>query len=169
VTVQVKLWGKTLIGREFDYRWGEQERELLPSTESQENKKAKAVQLIVQERFAFPSKAYPKFRTFTNYPDHTMGVRTHGEEDPLFPDIVVINQQENEVVMTAEVEVTGSLTRRSALDWARISRRFKTAFYLYVPVGQVDTARRLAKAVRAEVTAYRTWRETPYGIEVNEL
>jgi hypothetical protein len=169
VTVQVKLWGKTIIGREFDYRWGDQEQELMPLPETIEQRKAKVVQLIVQERFAFPSKAYPQFRTYANYPEHTLGVRTHGEEDPVFPDIVVINQKENEVVMTAEVEVTGQFDRSVATDWKVFSQRFKTAFYLYVPAGSGEKARDVAKAVGAKVTAFRTWKETPYGVEVNEI
>jgi intergrase/recombinase len=98
-----------------------------------------------------------------------LGVRTTGEEEPVFPDIVVIDQPENEVVMTAEVEVPGSVTREAARDWVLFSQKFKTAFYLYVPVGYAEEARRIAKETGARLTGLRTWRETPYGVEVNEV
>lgn len=167
--MQVKLFGKTIIGREFDYRWGEQEKELRPSLESQLAKKTKIIQLIAQERFAFPSRSFPRYRTYTNFPEPTMGVRAHGEEAPVFPDIVVVDRQENEVVMIAEVEVPGSVNEQAAADWALFSRRFKAAFYLYVPVGYGEEARRLAKKLDIQLAGLRTWRETPYGIEVNEI
>ena len=167
--MQVKLFGKAIIGREFDTRWGNQDAELMPSAESQVAKKARAVQLIVQERFGFPNMRYPRYRTYLNYPDRTMGVRTHGEEDPLFPDIVAIDQQDFEVVMTAEVEVPGTVNETAAADWELYSRKFKAAFYLFVPVGSAEDARRLLKKRKIWVAGLRTWRETPYGVEVNEV
>jgi hypothetical protein len=63
---------------------------------------------------------------------------------PLFPDLVLCSpQRSRQVQATVEVETTESVNSMEAMaQWARFAR-LRTPFFLYVPSGSVDSARRL--------------------------
>lgn len=78
----------------------------------------------------------------------------------MYPDLVLFSQERNRKIHgTIEVETTESInTLEAQAEWAPFSR-LRTPFFLYVPVGSIDTARRLCaehKIDPAEIWTYHT-------------
>lgn len=115
-----------------------------------------AVQDIARRRFPFPNDEFPQLKTYVNRPDHTAAVRT-ATGDLLFPDIVVMNAATTEVEMLGEVETDRSLRD---LDLADKWKAFMAVgrLYLFVPLSQIDLARRRLKLAGAKPAGLRSWR-----------
>lgn len=155
----------------MDTRW-EDVDELLQRTErtvSEEH--VEFVREIAANRFEFPTPEHPSFRTYINVPDVTMAVQVGDEE--IVPAIVVVDKLktgESQLVMTAEVctreDVTDGEAKRR---WARIASIPDQAFYLYVPVGLGAKAKQICRKLGVRPEAFRTYRRTPRGFEVNEI
>lgn len=126
----------------------------------------RAVQDIARQRFAFPTPRYRDFKTYTNVPQHSMGVATSGGA-VAYPDIVVVQHPENYAKILGEVEtgetVTEDVARRQWLPFARLA-----PLYLYVPVGEGDHARRLCQRLKVPLVGIRTWRYV-VGMEQLEI
>lgn len=78
----------------------------------------------------------------------------------MYPDLVLFSQERNRKIHgTIEVETTESInTLEAQAEWAPFSR-LRTPFFLYVPVGSIDSARRLCaehKIDPAEIWTYHT-------------
>ena len=81
-----------------------------------------------------------------------------GGPPPWYPDLVLQSSEKSRrLVGVVEVETTESVNQLEAMSqWATFSR-FRVPFHLYVPVGSVDSARRLCSDLQipaAEVWAY---------------
>jgi len=122
----------------------------------QENVQNLAVQDIVKTRFAYPSVEEPDLKSYANRPEHTIGVRLATGE-LLFPDIVVMDKSTTEVRMLAEVETERSLHDP---DVAEKLRAFASTgrLFLYVPLSNVDRARRLLQSANVRLAGLRSWR-----------
>jgi hypothetical protein len=83
-----------------------------------------------------------------------------GGPPPWFPDLVLQSAEKSRRLLgVVEVETTESVNQLEAMSqWATFSR-FRVPFHLYVPLGCVDSARRLCTDLQipaAEVWAYQT-------------
>ena len=116
---------------------------------------------IAARRFRFPSRNHPNWVTYTNTgSQRMMGVETEDENEPVYPDIVVLEDQR--VVMLAEVETETGVNQDEALQWLRYSNLCKT-FYLYVPEGYEDVTVELLRENEIRINL-RT-----YGFEDSNL
>jgi hypothetical protein len=118
---------------------------------------ARTVAQVASERFGYPTAAEPDWKTYTNLPERTLGVRD-GSGALVFPDIVVIDAKTTEVSLIAEVETTRSLDEGD--DLADKWRAFASVgpLYLFVPMSMLDKARGRIRAAKAELAGLRTWR-----------
>ncbi|MSQ61505.1 MAG: hypothetical protein EXR43_02855 [Dehalococcoidia bacterium] len=129
----------------------------MPTKVDRDLKHDRAVRDIAAARFDFPSKEQPNYHTYVNARDPAMGVLGFDGE-PVYPDIVVIEQGRNIVRMLAEVETADTVTDAEATaDWAKYAELAHT-FYLYVPSGYAKTAKDICKRHHIRVTGIRTWR-----------
>ncbi len=116
----------------------------------------KAVRDIAKERFAFPTARYRDYKTYVNVPSRTMGVEMSNGA-VAYPDIVVVQAPENFSKILAQVEMAETanegVARAEWLPYAQLA-----PLYLYVPVGQADTALRLCRKLDIPIVGLRTWR-----------
>lgn len=106
---------------------------------------------IAKIRFPFPNREHPNWKTFVNHPDKEKGIKT--DHDILYPDIVVADTGKNEAVMAGEIETAQSVNAEEAKQWKDYAGLCD--FYLYVPEGYSDEAKRLSK--NATITGYREY------------
>jgi hypothetical protein len=155
----------------LDTRWEDVETLLHRTERTNDEKLLKAVKEIAEQRFMFPSEDFPSYRTYVNVPQVTMGVQSGDEE--VVPHIVVVErtkQGDTSLVMTAHVCGREDVSAADAEGaWARFAKVRDQAFYLYVPVGFGKQAKAICKQHKIRVTAFRTWRETPRGFEINDI
>ncbi len=116
----------------------------------------KAVEQIARQRFTFPNQKHPHFKTYTNHPARTMGVRT-ASGGATYPDIVVVQDPENYVQLLGEVETAETVNEEKVAEWAALASL--GPLYLFVPVGFGDTALNLCKRQKVPVVGIRTWRD----------
>jgi hypothetical protein len=77
---------------------------------------------------------------------------------------VVVEWPERILRIVGEILTPELLTRENAMDvWLPESRLEGVAFYLYVPMGYLDDARKLLKeaGIRRMDVTLRTWRHQP--------
>jgi hypothetical protein len=140
-----------------DERWVNTERVLVPSAKTYRENHLSAVRNIAEEYFPFPTPEYPHFRTFVNEPEVEQKIYTnYGHE--LAPDIVVLEWPEKHPVMVAEVVTPDMLHDDAARDWLVLSRLRGCTFFLYVPAGHGDEAKKLLKKHKIKDVSLRTWR-----------
>jgi hypothetical protein len=121
-----------------------------------ENVQNIAVQELAKERFAYPSPDAPHLKTFTNRPEHTIGVRGPGGE-LLFPDIVVMDTTTTEVYLLGELETSRSLRLPDTPEkWQAFATVGK--LLVYVPYGEEGYARSLIRELRAKPIGLRAWK-----------
>jgi len=138
-------------------RWVDTEGLLRPSARSYEEHHLSAVRNIAEEYFYFPTPEYPHYRTFVNEPEVEQRLFTnHGRE--LTPDIVVLEWPEKIPIMVAEVVTPDMLKDANADGWAVLSRLRDVTFFLYVPAGHADEAKKLMKKHKVKDVMLRTWR-----------
>jgi hypothetical protein len=118
----------------------------------------KAVRDIAATRFNFPSPDYPTFKTFTNRPERQLGVRLPNG-DLAFPDIVVVDR-DTQVRLVGEVESPRTLREQDPADLAEKWNAFAGLgdFILFVPLSQLEAAKRIMKRYRVRPKGLRTWR-----------
>jgi hypothetical protein len=147
---------KNVAWRENPYVPPGAEPGLTAARDFAENVQSMAVQAIARERFPYPNLQYPLLKTYVNRPEHTIGVRAPGG-DLLFPDIVVLNSATTEVQMLGEVETHRSLYADDVVDkWKAFISVGK--LYLFVPLSDLDWARKLIRQSGVKPTGLRTWR-----------
>lgn len=122
----------------------------------------KAVAEIAKQRFPFPSDNHPNWRTYINEPESQVGVVSDSET--YYPDIVVVDESKGKVdkgtvestavAMLGEVESESTVTQQESKQWKDYSELSNT-FYLYVPKGLCDEAKRLASNIK--VSGFREW------------
>jgi len=140
-----------------DERWVNTEHLLQPSPKSYREHHLSSVRNIAEEYFYFPTPDFPHYRTFVNEPEVEQKIFTNfGRE--LTPDIVVLEWPEKVPVMVAEVITPDMLTDDNAQTWAVLSRLKGVTFFLYVPAGHADEAKRLIRAYKVKSPMLRTWR-----------
>jgi hypothetical protein len=112
---------------------------------------------IASERFGYPSADQPNWKTYTNLPERSLGVRD-GSGALVFPDIVVIDAPTTEVSLVAEIETVRSLAEET--DLAEKWRAFASVgpLYLYVPLSELDKARAKIRESQVALAGLRTWR-----------
>jgi hypothetical protein len=138
-------------------RWVDTEQVLQPLPKSLEEHHHSAVKNIAEEYFNFPTPEFPHYRTFVNEPEVEQKIFTnYGRE--LTPDIVVLEWPEKHPVMVAEVVTPDMLTDENAEQWRVLSRLVGVTFFLYVPAGHADEAKKLLKKHKVKNVALRTWR-----------
>jgi hypothetical protein len=89
-----------------------------------------------------------------------LGIETENENEPVYPDIVVLENQR--IVMLAEVETETGINQDETLQWLRYSTLCET-FYLYVPEGYEDVTVELLRENEIRINL-RT-----YGFEESNL
>lgn len=133
--------------------------------------RAAAAREIAAARFKFPSDESPTCRTFVNLPEPTATVK-RGKED-VVPDIVVIDHPASgkpALRMAAIVADPEQITAAEANErWAKIASIPDVTLYVYVPCGYADEAKRLCRKAHINPEGYRTWRNTPHGLEINDI
>jgi hypothetical protein len=117
----------------------------------------RTVNQIANERFGYPSGDQPNWKTYTNLPERSLGVRD-GSGTLVFPDIVVIDAPTTEVSLVAEIE-----TARSLVEDADLSEKWRAfasvgPLYLFVPFSEIDQARDKIRAADVDLAGLRTWR-----------
>jgi len=155
----------------LDTRWEDVDSLLRRTERTKDETIVKAVQQVIDLRFKFPTPEHPSYRAHSNVPAVTMAVQV-GEEE-VAPSIVVVervNTGETRLVMTAEVCAVEQITDAEAKRvWARCASIPDQAFYLYVPVGCGAEAKKICRNLRIRPAAFRTWRTTPRGFEINDV
>jgi hypothetical protein len=155
----------------IDTRWENVDELLKRSERTKDEKHAKAIAEIAAQRFAFPSKELPAYRTHVNVPEITMGVMVGDEE--VAPDIVVVekfNTGETVLKMTACVASVEQVNdAEGARAWKKAASIPQQAFYLYVPVGYGRKAKDICRRLKIRPEGVRTWRYTPRGFEINDV
>lgn len=123
---------------------------------------------IAERKFPFPNDENPDLDTLLNIPKRTISVGKSATGEDLFPDIVVVRRPGQWLTMMAEVEMTDTLTDEQALTrWAPMS--LLGDLYVYVPMGQLHEAKKLAKKHGVRIAGFRTWRFRPvWGVDVTE-
>ncbi|HZP27171.1 MAG TPA: hypothetical protein VFB90_09025 [Dehalococcoidia bacterium] len=129
---------------------------------------ARAVESIARQRFGYPNEKYPHYKTYTNVPARSMGVRL-ASGAAVYPDIVVVQDPENYVKLLGQVAAFDSVNEDAAEEWATFAEL--GPLYLYVPVGFVDLAQKLYKRHKVQLVGLRTWREAVGydDIEITEI
>ena len=117
---------------------------------------ARAVESIARQRFGYPNEKYPHFKTYTNAPTRSMGVRL-ASGAAVYPDIVVVQDPENYVKLLGHVATADTVNEEAAVEWAVFADL--GPLYLYVPVGFADIAQKLYRAHKVQLVGLRTWRE----------
>ncbi len=122
---------------------------------------------IAHQRFSYPTSAEPDWKTYTNLPDRTLGVRD-GSGALVFPDIVVIDSKTTEVNIVAEVETGRSLDE--AQDLPEKWRAFASVgpLYLFVPMTYLDKARAKVRTAGVKLAGLRAWRYMA-GMDFTEI
>jgi len=108
----------------------------------------KWVRAIAKDRFAYPDDQHRTWETHTNpSSDKNVGIVLQNGS-VVYPDIVVRDTAKpagrDDVVMVGEVETAESVVDTELSQWRDYS---ECAFYLYVPKGFCETARKLAEGV----------------------
>ncbi|HLZ71210.1 MAG TPA: hypothetical protein VKV26_15015 [Dehalococcoidia bacterium] len=144
------------VWRESQYVPPGAEPALTTSRDYFENVQNVAVEQLARTRFAYPTAEQPQLKTYTNRPEHTIGVRGPGGE-LLFPDIVVMDTSTTEVHLLGELETSRSLRLP---DTAEKWQTFASVglLYVYVPYGDQDFARSLVKQARIKPAGMRAWK-----------
>jgi hypothetical protein len=85
-----------------------------------------------------------------------------GGPPPWYPDLVLqSNEKARKLVGVVEVETTESVNHLEAMSqWAALAR-LRVPFHLYVPVGSIDTTRRLCSDL--QIPAAEVWAYTAIG------
>jgi len=116
----------------------------------------RALKDIVRLRFGFPTEKYRDYKTYVNDPARTMGVQMAGGS-VAYPDIVVVQNPENNAKIVAEVETNETVREAVArFEWLPYSEL--APLYLYVPVGKGDETMSLCRRLNVGVVGIRTWR-----------
>lgn len=121
----------------------------------------KAIGEIADLRFDYPDINHAGWHTFTNRPSRQVGVRVNMEDKEfIFPDIVVIERPGDEVAMVGEVETHRTLRET---DEAQLIAKWQAfagvgPFYLFVPLMDVDIARKILKRHKLKLAGLRGWR-----------
>lgn len=155
----------------LDTRWENVDVLLQRTERTKDEKLVKAAQEIVDERFQFPTKEFPAYRTYLNAPNLTMGVQVGDEEiDPTIVVVEKLSTGDTRLVMTAEVCLREQVNEGEAKRvWARIASIPNQAFYIYVPVGYGAEVKKICRRLGIRPEGFRTYRSTPQGFEVNEI
>ena len=107
----------------------------------------RAVQELVESRFAFPDPAHPTYRTHVNVPEPTMALEFGGGGgQKVFPDILVVEYPGNYPVMVAQVETRETVTRDQARRVWKQLESDEAPLYVYVPAGLGAVAKDYAKS-----------------------
>ena len=153
----------------LEERWTDVDKLLEPAPKNREELHQRAVQEIAQARFEFPTTELPSYRAFVNVPDVTLAVTNQAGEE-LTPDIVVVDTPGNLLKIFASVETAETVTEERAEEaWLPFGKLPDAAFYLFIPVGYGDVAKRICKKLNVDVYGFRTWRYVPEGLEVNDI
>jgi hypothetical protein len=110
---------------------------------------------IAEQSFSFPDPTHPNWVTYTNTgSQRMMCVETENEDEPVYPDIVVLENQR--IAVLAEVETETGINQDEALQWLRYSSLCET-FCLYVPEGYEDVTVELLREneIRISLRTYR--------------
>jgi hypothetical protein len=133
---------------------------LQPSEQTDRQIEAEVSYDVAMQLYSFPTPEYPDFRTFVNEPVVEQRIFTNFGRD-LAPDIVVLQWPEKTVKIVGDVLTTREVTWENAAKvWWPLSRLEGVAFYLYVPAGYANLARRLIKdaGIKKSGVGLRTWR-----------
>jgi len=113
----------------------------------------KTVGLTAKTRFNFPNSDNPTWKTYTNHPEQTKGVSKGN--DTCYPDIVVVDEPKNALVMIGEVETSITVSDDEASrEWQNYASLGKT-FYLYVPNDLVAKAKKLLNKYKIKIAGLR--------------
>jgi len=116
----------------------------------------RALKDIVRLRFGFPTEKYRDYKTYVNHPQRSMGVQMVNNA-VAYPDIVVVQNPENNAKIVAEIETNETVREAVArFEWLPYSEL--APLYLYVPVGKGDETMSLCRRLNIPVVGVRTWR-----------
>jgi len=136
------------------------------SLNSQNGPRDRAVRAIARRRFSFPSKTHPDWKTWINTKEEqSKGIKTSGES--VHPDIVVVDSK-NKAVMVGEIETLDTVNENEAEQWARYSS-LVTDFYLFVPQGFEDQARRLIQEGKIPISGIRIYRFDDSVLQISNI
>ena len=124
-----------------------------------------AVQQIARIRFPFPDDEHPSWKTYINHPEQQMGIKT--ENGLIYPDIVVIDTEDNIVAVIGEVETEDSIDEEEAEQWEEYSEACET-IYLYVPDGYCDDVTQLCEDNDIDISGFRSYYEGDDGFHVSD-
>ena len=150
--------------------WREVRSDWRRSEESRRYALTSTVQRIAEDRFKFPTDAFPDYQTHVNLPEPSMAISFGGGGgQQVYPDILVVEHPGNYPVLVAQVETRETLTREQA---QRVWSRLETAeapLDVYIPAGLAGRAKDFARAAGIKHVRFRTWRYSPHGVVVREV
>jgi NAD-dependent dihydropyrimidine dehydrogenase PreA subunit len=130
----------------------------------------RAVQELVESRFSFPSPSHPTYRTHVNVPEPTMALEFGGGGgQKVFPDILVVDYPGNYPVIVAQVETRETVTRDQARRVWKQLENDEAPLYIYVPTGLGAMAKDYARSAGIKHVRFRTWRNLPTGMMVEDI
>ncbi len=130
----------------------------------------RAVSELVESRFSFPSPQHPTYRTHVNIPEPTLALEFGGGGgQKLFPDILVVEYPGNYPVMVAQVETRETVTREQARRVWKQLESTEAPLYVYVPTGLGVIAKDYAKSAGIRHIKFRTWRNLPTGMMIEDV
>ena len=112
------------------------------------------VDAVATQRMNYPSENHPNSQTYTN-PDQEKNFFVNGD-NKVWPDLVVIDTKRKAVIIIGEVETESTVNNESAEQWKDYSTR-SGDFYLYVPHGYEDEAKRLLNLNGIRCSGIRTY------------
>jgi hypothetical protein len=108
-------------------------------------------QLIIslkQTIYCYPNEKHPYLKTYTNHPERKKGVLDKNGEF-CYPDVIVIDLRNENVIMVAEVETPSTLTEEEAKEWELFSY-LAQHFALFYPKGYKFKIRQLCQKIKID-------------------
>ena len=126
----------------------------------------RAVLAIAKERFRYPDKDNPDWKTWINTNEkRSMGVKANG--DFVYSDIIVTDS-ENKVIMAGEIETESTISEEGVKQWKQC-QELCGACFVYVPEGYEEQSRELFGKGNFSVSGLRTYRFDGWNIIISNM
>lgn len=137
-------------------RYGEREKE---DSENHD----KVIELVKKKRYVST-----KFTAYTNPNGEKNKSAGKVNDEEQYPDIVGINKKTNSPSIITEIETETSVTEEESQQWKDYAR-LGISFYLYVPLANVDKAKKLLKEKNITIKGFRGYEVKDGKITIHDI